>query len=88
MPNPLRITDHVLLTKGVPPASSYWVGATRDELHARIAARRPVQACGETTTGIAWDNSIAAEASIRARLAESKLRLARRRADAERLRGR
>ena len=88
MPHPLRVTDHVLLTKGVPPASSYWVGTTRAELHAAIAARRPVQACGETTTGIAWDNSIAAEASIRARLTECRLRAARRRAEAERLRGR
>lgn len=64
-------TAAYLLTRGNPPASSYWVGATRDELAAAIAARRPQMACGEPPGRkmLAWDNGIAAEASLRTRLA-------------------
>ena len=85
MPQALKIGDFHLLTKGVPPPSSYWVGATREQLHDAIAARRPVQASGDG--GLAWDNSIQAEASLRRRLSECKVRAALRRAEAERLRG-
>lgn len=88
MTRPLTVITHMLLTRGVPPPTSYWVGASREELAAAIAARRPVQACGETSHGIAWDNSMQAEQSMRSRLALCKARAAQRRAEAERLRGR
>ncbi len=65
----------LLLVRGIPPTSSYWVGVTREELRQRIQARRAQMACGGTVN---WDNSIVAEASIRATLNLCKARKAMR----------
>ena len=50
--------------KATPPASSYWVGATRAELLARIAARRSQQRSA-TPLDITHDPALGATAALR-----------------------
>ncbi len=72
-------TPYTVITRGIPPTSSYWVGCDRAELRQRIDARRAQMAVGPdafNTRTIAWDNSVAAELSLRTRLAEQRVRRA------------
>ena len=61
---------------GLPPESSYWVGADRETLRAQVDARRHVQAV-PTEEWVTFDPMIAATAElmahkVRARLARRK----------------
>ena len=79
--------EPLVLDRGVPPASSYWIGCDRAELARRIEERRHQQALPGTKIGI-WDPAPDAERSIRATLAVAKLRADKRRAETARLRAR
>ena len=48
---------------GTPPASSYWVGASREELAAQVAARRHQQAIARQAE-VRFDPSLAATVSL------------------------
>lgn len=58
-----NIISGTAVARGVPPASSYWVGASRDELRQAIAARRPHQASA-TARDVWWDPSTGATAAL------------------------
>lgn len=47
-----------------PPASSYWVGASREELNARVTARRPQQR-SVTVAELMHDPALAATLALK-----------------------
>lgn len=61
------------LGSGQPPAYSFWAGATREELAARIQARRHQQAV-PTDKDTAYDPMLAATADLSRRLTLLKVR--------------
>lgn len=65
-------TDFVIVN-GRPPASSYWAGATREQLLQTIAARRHQQAV-PSERDVKYDPALAATADLMHRLALAKLR--------------
>lgn len=54
---------HLVYGKPAPPASSYWCGATREELAQHIAARR-AQMDVPTIRDVRYDPAIAATVSL------------------------
>jgi len=63
------------LTHGDPPARSYWVGSTRDELAAAILARRP-QLATPTESDIKADPLLLATADLARRFALRRMQRA------------
>lgn len=66
-----------------PPKESYWIGVSREQLAAAIAARRPHMKLPSTRNGFAFDGGYESEISLRGALKASKARADRRRREVE-----
>lgn len=80
---PSKPIQSLSLDRGAPPRTSYWIGASREELAAAIAQRRPQMRLPSTRTGFAFDGGFESEVSLRSKLRASKDRADRRRREVE-----
>lgn len=58
----------LVLERGLPPATSYWVGVDRAALNAAISARRSQQGLPSTKFGGIWDPLPDSERGLKTRL--------------------